>query len=490
MSLARSFSAVIFAGSLLAAPLSAQQTTKSQNDPRPVAHAAVRAGDVTIDGKLNESAGQPRRRSPSSPVDARRRQGAERAHRAARPVRRSSIYVGARMFDSQGKTGVRAVLVRRDQLLTRQLTSDKIALVLDPYHDRNTRMWFELNPLGVKGDHLNGDASFDPVWEGAAHDRLARLDGGVPHSAVAAPLLARLGADLGDAGLAHDRSPERAGHVGVLAQQRERRARLLRHARRHDAQLRAAAAGAGAVRDVESDARRARIRRSVSRQPRDAVSRRCGPQGQHHVEPHARRDGEPRLRPGGGRSGRREPLGLRDDLLRRSVRSSSRTRSISRPAASTAFSAATSRASTCSTRVASAARRSSAASSAHARRTSTSPTPRRSSARRKITGRTKGGLTVGLLDAVTNREDAKFRLSADGEDHAQEVEPLTNYFVGRVRKDYRGGATRIGAITTLVNRSLSNDDEVARLRRRAGASASTSITIGRTASMRSTFRPR
>ncbi|MEO7359413.1 MAG: DUF5916 domain-containing protein, partial [Gemmatimonadaceae bacterium] len=87
----------------------------------------------------------------------------------------------------------------------------------------------------------------------------------------------------------------------------------------------------------------------------------------------------------------------------------------------------------------------------------------------KITGRTAGGLTVGLLDAVTNRETARFRLPGDASDQEQEVEPLANYFIGRVRKDFRGGATRIGAISTLVNRSLSNDDEVARLRSRAGS---------------------
>ena len=68
--------------------------------------------------------------------------------------------------------------------------------------------------------------------------------------------------------------------------------------------------------------------------------------------------------------------------------------------------------------------------------------------RGKITGRTAGGMTVGLLDAVTNRETRalpsrrrRYRRTS------QEVEPLSNYFIGRVRKDFRGGATRIGTIT-------------------------------------------
>ncbi len=78
-------------------------------------------------------------------------------------------------------------------------------------------------------------------------------------------------------------------------------------------------------------------------------------------------------------------------------------------------------------------------------------------------------MTVGLLDAVTRSEDARFRLEGDPTDHVQEVEPLANYFIGRVRKDFRGGATRIGTIGTLVNRSLTNNDERQRLRSRAGA---------------------
>jgi hypothetical protein len=87
----------------------------------------------------------------------------------------------------------------------------------------------------------------------------------------------------------------------------------------------------------------------------------------------------------------------------------------------------------------------------------------------KITGRTKSGLTVGLMDAVTNSESAKFRLPGSTEDQSMEVEPLSNYFVGRLRKDYRGGSTRIGAIGTMVNRSLDNTDEIQRLRGRASA---------------------
>ena len=53
-----------------------------------------------------------------------------------------------------------------------QLTSDKLTIILDPYHDHLTRAVFEVNPVGVFGDALgeggsNLDPSWDPVWEEA-----------------------------------------------------------------------------------------------------------------------------------------------------------------------------------------------------------------------------------------------------------------------------------------------------------------------------------
>jgi hypothetical protein len=87
----------------------------------------------------------------------------------------------------------------------------------------------------------------------------------------------------------------------------------------------------------------------------------------------------------------------------------------------------------------------------------------------KVTGRTSSGITVGILDAITNREKARFRPSGSTVDNTQEIEPLSNYFIGRLRKDFRGGATRIGTIATIVNRSLTNPDEVARMRSNAQA---------------------
>jgi hypothetical protein len=71
----------------------------------------------------------------------------------------------------------------------------------------------------------------------------------------------------------------------------------------------------------------------------------------------------------------------------------------------------------------------------------------------KVTGRTAGGYTVGLLDAVTGRTSADVQ-RVDGSRFAQEVEPLSNYFVGRLKKDYRGGDLVLGVIGTSLTRNI------------------------------------
>jgi len=72
----------------------------------------------------------------------------------------------------------------------------------------------------------------------------------------------------------------------------------------------------------------------------------------------------------------------------------------------------------------------------------------------KLSGRRANGWSVGVLDAVTAREwatvfDAKTALR-----QSHEVEPLTNYFVGRLKRDLRHGNTTIGFVATAVNRDL------------------------------------
>jgi hypothetical protein len=66
----------------------------------------------------------------------------------------------------------------------------------------------------------------------------------------------------------------------------------------------------------------------------------------------------------------------------------------------------------------------------------------------KFTGRFGGGFTLGVIDAVTQRE-----VGVNG----NTVEPQTNYLVARAARDLRDGRTQIGLITTAVNRSLDAD---------------------------------
>jgi hypothetical protein len=66
----------------------------------------------------------------------------------------------------------------------------------------------------------------------------------------------------------------------------------------------------------------------------------------------------------------------------------------------------------------------------------------------KVTGRTPGGLNVGFLNAVTQRE-----LGAGG----ATIEPQTNYLVTRLQQDLRNGASGIGVMLTATNRALDAD---------------------------------
>ena len=63
----------------------------------------------------------------------------------------------------------------------------------------------------------------------------------------------------------------------------------------------------------------------------------------------------------------------------------------------------------------------------------------------KMTGRLGGGLSVGLLDAVTAEEQGTL---------GRAIEPRTNYLVARARQDLRGGSSDVGAMFTAVNRAL------------------------------------
>jgi hypothetical protein len=72
----------------------------------------------------------------------------------------------------------------------------------------------------------------------------------------------------------------------------------------------------------------------------------------------------------------------------------------------------------------------------------------------KLTGRFGDGWSVGVLNALTDEEKARFQL--DGEQGSQVVEPKTNYFVGRLAKEL-SPLSRVGVLFTAVNRDLPDE---------------------------------
>ena len=75
----------------------------------------------------------------------------------------------------------------------------------------------------------------------------------------------------------------------------------------------------------------------------------------------------------------------------------------------------------------------------------------------KMTGRTESGFSVAIIDAVTAEEQAAIDLS--GERSLKTVEPLTNFFVGRLQKEFNDGNSMIGGMFTSVHRR--NNDNLA-----------------------------
>lgn len=73
----------------------------------------------------------------------------------------------------------------------------------------------------------------------------------------------------------------------------------------------------------------------------------------------------------------------------------------------------------------------------------------------KLSGKTKSGLTIGIMDSLTSAENAS--IYENGEYGTQAVEPLTNYLVCRLQQDLRQGATTIGAMFTAVDRRLDEE---------------------------------
>jgi hypothetical protein len=72
----------------------------------------------------------------------------------------------------------------------------------------------------------------------------------------------------------------------------------------------------------------------------------------------------------------------------------------------------------------------------------------------KLTGRV-GDWSMGFFNAVTGAEQA--RVFRGGVLEAAPVEPMTNYAVGRVNRDFREGGSTLGLLVTATNRRIDDD---------------------------------
>jgi hypothetical protein len=455
----------------ISSPASAQQTSRSQNDPRPVAHATLRQGEVSIDGKLDDAAW-----AAATPITDLIQSTPDEGKPPTQKTEirilydASALYVGARMYDSLGGAGVRSALARRDQVMNggNNLTSDRIALVFDTFRDKNSRNWFELNPDGVKGDHQNGDPSYDPVWEGASKiDSLGwTAEFRIPFSQ-----------------LRFSRDPNQVWGMQIWREVNRRNEQDMWAFWRSNEYGGPAYFGTLEGIALNSQPRQIEIvpyattRSKMQRaQPDDPfhsnteMTYRAG--GDLKVNLTSNLTLDATVNPDFGQ------VEVDPAVVNLSVFET--TFSEKRPffvSNSQYFSTGGVSCYFCSNV--------SSLSLIYTRRIGRSPQLAGLLAGRadfmeaadattilgagKITGRTSKGITVGVMDALTNRESARFRPIGLASDSTLEVEPLSNYFIGRLRKDFRGGATRIGTITTLVNRNLRTPDEVARLRSNAQA---------------------
>jgi len=70
----------------------------------------------------------------------------------------------------------------------------------------------------------------------------------------------------------------------------------------------------------------------------------------------------------------------------------------------------------------------------------------------RLSGKTKNGWSLGLLETVTDNMFAK--IIDNGEESKQRVEPMTNYLVGRAQKDFNNRMSYVGAMITATHRDL------------------------------------
>jgi hypothetical protein len=155
-----------------AGPASAQSpAADAARAPRPVLGAVRAVTPPVLDGRLDDEVWQ---RAPVATDFLQRspRPGEAATERTEARVAfdHSAIYIAVRAYDS-APDSIASQLARRDAV---GIFSDWIDVIIDSYQDRRTAYRFSVNPHGVKKDvfHFNDgqeDLSWDAVWDVATH---------------------------------------------------------------------------------------------------------------------------------------------------------------------------------------------------------------------------------------------------------------------------------------------------------------------------------
>ncbi|HSU97935.1 MAG TPA: DUF5916 domain-containing protein [Gemmatimonadaceae bacterium] len=472
-------SAVVALFALAPLAIRAQETAASSIHPRtpPVAVAARRNGPITLDGKLDDAAW-----NAATPITKFTQQQPHEGLPATQPTEirilydDQALYIGARVTDSLGAKAIRAPLARRDQLLDangnngsfNSLTTDKIIVVLDPYHNHIDEAWFEVNPQGVKGDQFDGDPSWDPIWEAATHvDSLGwTAEMRIPFSQLrfSRDSVQTWGMEvwryidrLNEQDMwaywktSESGGPAYFGHLtGLKIAPQPRQFELLPYA----------LSGVHSSYAAPTDP----FHKSTS------TNLSAGMDLKYLLTSNLTLDAT--VNPDFGQ--------VEVDPATINLSAYETFYDEKRPffvSGSSAFDYGGMSCNFCSNtsnlglfysrRIGRVPQLNSFVSGISA--FSDLPNTTSILGAAKITGRTAGGITVGMLDALTNRESAEYMTTPGGPRFTQEVEPLSNYFVGRAKKEFRDGATTVGGMLTSVARQMNDTILSDRLRSHAEA---------------------
>ncbi|HEX2208655.1 MAG TPA: DUF5916 domain-containing protein [Longimicrobium sp.] len=435
----------------LAAPAAAQQTPPDARAPLPdppQASATRTTQSIRVDGSLDDAAW-----AAATPITEFRQLDPQEGQPATERTEvrvvydDQALYIGARMYDRQP---VSARLGRRDMGMG---ASDWLTVILDSNHDHRTAVGFEVNPRGVRRDQTrspNGeDDSWDPVWEAETQ---VTDSGWVAEMRIPFSQMRFSGANVQLWGLQVERqiarnqefsvwsfTPRdqpggipRFGHLGGLERiPTGKRLEVLPYAVTRAENVERGANPFREDREYGVDAGLDLKYRLTSNMTLDAT---VNPDfGQVEVDPAV-----VNLTAFETQFAERRPFFVEGAEIFRfggdGTNLAFYSRRIGRPP----------------TLVPNVAARD-------------VPNTTRILGAVKLSGRTSGGWAIGVLDAVTRREEVRFRLG-EGEDQIQTAEPLTNFFVGRARRETRAGQTAIGGFVGAVNRNLDTDALNASLR--------------------------